>query len=104
MIYVFEVKRWFDKINGNTYHSVRVFKDSKLLGQENLTYGYEEQYLNTAHQILQKSGEFPTTEEKLNSGMKADFYNFLQRQRENKSEFLILVADVNTKKGLTEGW
>ena len=37
------VKKWFDKINGNSYHSIEF-----MLGKEHihsgLTYGYETQY------------------------------------------------------------
>lgn len=40
---------WFDKINGNTYHSVRItrIKDNKIICGK-FTYGYSESYKQTA--------------------------------------------------------
>ena len=46
-------KRWFDRINGNTYHSVRCVrhKDSKIIvGQ--FQYGYGDCYRQTALEIM----------------------------------------------------
>ena len=43
-------KKWFDKVNGNTYHSVRCIRhrDGKVIvGQ--FQYGYGERYKHTAY-------------------------------------------------------
>lgn len=51
-----ECRRWFDEVNGNTYHSVRVFKDGKLILFRPCTYGYDEQCLETAVEMLEEAG------------------------------------------------
>lgn len=33
-------RRWFDKVNGNTYHSARIFIDNALVHTIGMTYGY----------------------------------------------------------------
>ncbi len=48
--------RWFDKINGNTYHSVQVFVNGKLIAEQGLTYGYGDHYRQTAIELLEKNG------------------------------------------------
>jgi hypothetical protein len=37
-------KRWFDKVNGNTYHSVRCYVDGVLVCAVPWQYGYGDQY------------------------------------------------------------
>ena len=54
--YVILAKKWFDKINGNTYHSVKLFQDGKLIGHEPFTYGYSNHYEQTALDLLHKTG------------------------------------------------
>lgn len=46
-------KRWFDRINGNTYHSVFVYKDGRLIGSEAFDYGYGDSYQQCALTIIQ---------------------------------------------------
>jgi hypothetical protein len=54
------VKKWFDKINGNTYHSVRCIRHSD---REVITgpfqYGYGEHYKQTALEVMYKNGWLP---------------------------------------------
>ena len=45
-------KRWFDRANGNTYHTAMVLVNGQSLGKSSMTYGYEEAYLQTAKEIL----------------------------------------------------
>ena len=57
---IIDARRWFDRINGNTYHSVTVTvkharKDDLVLRCE-FAYGYDEQYLQTADALLHKAG------------------------------------------------
>jgi hypothetical protein len=47
-------QRWFDKINGNTYHSVQVFINGKLIAEQGLTYGYGDHYRQTSFELLKK--------------------------------------------------
>ena len=53
-------RRWFDKANGNTYHSVKVIreKDGAVLLAP-MQYGYDEHYRQTAHEIMLKAGWLP---------------------------------------------
>ncbi len=95
-------RRWFQKTYGNTYHSVKVYVDGKLIGEEPFTYGYEDHYLQTAHAILQKVGVYPTTgmHSSLLSGADKDYYNFQQDMRNHRDKFVINVCDVQRKKDL----
>lgn len=45
-------KRWFDRINGNTYHSVQILIDGLPVHQIGRTYGYDQQYVQTAKDWL----------------------------------------------------
>jgi len=46
-------KKWFDKVNGNTYHSVRCIrhKDGKVIAAP-FQYGYGDSYRQTAIQAM----------------------------------------------------
>jgi len=52
------VKMWLDKTPGNTYHSVKICHDERLLAQCDFSYGYGEQYKVTALELLKKKGLF----------------------------------------------
>ena len=56
--YIVEAKKWRDKINGNTYHSVNITstETNKLIFSSGLTYGYGEQYRHTAIKGLIRLG------------------------------------------------
>lgn len=41
-------KRWFQKSFGNTYHSVRILENGQEIAHIPKTYGYDDQYLQTA--------------------------------------------------------
>jgi len=45
---------WFDKANGNSYHSVRIWANGKHLIDLGITYGYEDMYLQTALEWLKQ--------------------------------------------------
>ncbi len=55
--FVCNAVKWFDKVNGNTYHSVRITRisDGKVICHE-WTYGYNEHYRQTALQTMFKAG------------------------------------------------
>ena len=53
-------KRWFDRVNGNTYHTAMVLVNGQSLGKSPMTYGYDDQYLETAKGILLEHYDFPT--------------------------------------------
>ena len=93
-------RRWFDSINGNTYHSVDVFANGKFLGREPFTYGYDDAFLQTAHKILQDKGIYKKTDKRLASGSDADYYEFMMDKRNNPNKFVVIVTDVSRKKDL----
>lgn len=51
-----EGRRWFQKSYGNTYHSVRIFLDGKQIAHIPQSYGYGDQYLQTAREWLRSNG------------------------------------------------
>lgn len=53
-IYTVIGKRWFERVNGNTYHSATVYKDGKLIGRVPFQYGYERHYEQTALEIIKQ--------------------------------------------------
>jgi hypothetical protein len=93
-------RRWFDRKNGNTYHSVEVHANGQFVGDEPFAYGYDDAYLQTAHEILQKAGIYKKTKERLKSGMGKDLHDFMMDMREHRSKFTKSVSDVSRKKDL----
>ena len=55
-------RRWFDKKNGNTYHSVSTFVDGKRGPQQGMTYGYGSAFEDTALELLKQKGFLPNEE------------------------------------------
>lgn len=60
--YIANGARWFDKINGNTYHSVRVTRvsDGKTIAAP-FQYGYGDHYRQTALEIMLANNWLPET-------------------------------------------
>ena len=53
--YLIEGFEWFDKINGNSYHTIRItnLKNNEVIYKsENIVYGYGDQYQHTAYKEL----------------------------------------------------
>ncbi len=48
-------RRWFQETYGNTYHAVKVYVNDEILIKD-FCYGYGNQYLQTAIELLQKAG------------------------------------------------
>ena len=50
-------KKWRDKINGNTYHSAQILNtENNLMIASPFTYGYGEQYIQSASERMIKQG------------------------------------------------
>ena len=92
-------RRWFDKINGNTYHSTEVYNNGEFVGREPFTYGYGDHYIQTGREILQDAELFPRTGKMLSSGMDKDTHDFIMAIRDRK-EYLTTVSDVGRRKDL----
>lgn len=54
-----EGRRWFQRTYGNTYHSVRIFKDGAQLAYLPFQYGYGDCFLQTALDWLKANGHAP---------------------------------------------
>jgi hypothetical protein len=48
------VKKWFDKINGNTYHSIQFELNNKIIHSKRV-YGYGTQYEVTFKELFKKN-------------------------------------------------
>jgi len=54
--YVIHAKKWHDKINGNTYHSIRVLNtQNNLMITAPFQYGYGSQFLQSASDTMIKN-------------------------------------------------
>ncbi len=51
-----EGRRWFQRGPGNTYHSVRIFRDNAQIAYLPFAYGYGEGFLQTAWEWLGANG------------------------------------------------
>lgn len=79
-------RRWFERQNGNTYHSVEVYKDGELLDRIPFAYGYDRQYEQSAVDILKKHGF---------AG-----FRYLRELKEAGYTVISTVSDVSRKKDL----
>ena len=92
-------KRWFDRVYGNTYHSVVVYVNGESIGKIPFQYGYDEGYIQSAFALLQDKGFYPKTEKRTN-GMSDDWSAFCDDRRNFRNKFVITVSDVSRKKDL----
>ena len=90
---IIDARRWFDRTYGNTYHSVTVTikhaRRADLVLRVDYEYGYGEQYLQTAHELLHKAGYFGP-----------DYRDFRDAMRCDRSKFHVTCTDVQRKKEL----
>jgi len=86
-------RRWFQKSYGNTYHKVKVYVNDELIGTSPITYGYGEQYLQTAKDILIKKGYFPRA-------LKNDTGSLYSFFKKRKIIFYNTIWDVRREKDL----
>lgn len=99
------VNKWYDKVNGNTYHSVRILEATgegeaykeEFIAENPITYGYGDHYKQTTLALLQEKGLFPKTGKRLISGCDADYYEFMQYMMNNRDKIGFIVYDVNRK-------
>ena len=49
-------KRWFDKVNGNTYHTSQVMINGVTVHRTPYAYGYGDQYMQSASEWLEANG------------------------------------------------
>lgn len=83
-------RRWFEKTNGNTYHSVELRgEDGKLLARVPFCYGYGDQYRQTAFAEAVKLGLYA----------EGDYGKFVLSKTAGDGN-LFTVSDVARKKDL----
>lgn len=54
-----EGREWFDKVNGNSYFSARVWVDGEIVGVLPFQYGYGDHYKSVAQRWLVDNGYLP---------------------------------------------
>ncbi|KKL46484.1 hypothetical protein LCGC14_2345060 [marine sediment metagenome] len=56
-------RRWFDRRHGNTYHSVTIMgPENSIVASADFAYGYGDQWMQTAHELLVEKGLVPGVE------------------------------------------
>ena len=93
---VINARRWFDKVNGNTYHAVQVFDGNELIAKHALTYGYGEHYRQTAFELLIKAGYY--SDERRENSSYVDFSKF----QDDLKKGLVFCNDMGRQKDLKE--
>ena len=88
--FIIIARRWFQKLYGNTYHSVEVYLNGELLEREPFTYGYGSHYTQTALKILQKHGH----------GQEENHLWQYGELVKKSGSFLVTCNDVSRKKDL----
>lgn len=96
--FVVIARRWFDKVNGNTYHSVEVYRDGVLLERVPFVYGYGEQYDQTAAEIIKKHCPRIWKAAEQKAGYPLPYATSLNRY--SKHKVTKSVTDVERKKDL----
>ncbi len=91
--YHISARRWFDKVNGNTYHSVVVTFPDGTTRLHGMTYGYGEHYLQTALELM-NGGEYPKYEK---SGNPKPLWTWAE---ENGVKYVVDCVDVQRRKDL----
>lgn len=88
--FIAKVVRWFDKVNGNTYHSVQVqrVRDGKTIYCQ-FQYGYGEQYKHTALVAMAENKLLPKQYRKDKDGT----VNYYRYERENNYPIEWIVTD-----------
>ena len=66
-------RKWFDRVNGNTYHSAQVLVDGATVHRTDRAYGYGDQYEQSGFEWLEANGYLPGREKYLNGLQEAPF-------------------------------
>lgn len=112
-----DARRWHQRTYGNTYHSVKVYVRNFLVGECPFAYGYGEQYLRSAFDILSECGVFPYEKTRelvtVNAGKTNEYqtpkesinrteayHKFRQDMMDNRDKYHTTCADVERKRDL----
>lgn len=83
-------RRWFDRKNGNTYHTAKTIVDGEPGPSVPFSYGYGEHYLTTAAEAMERTGSLPGREHHAN-GSAEPLWQYCER---NGIKLTIDVCDV----------
>ncbi len=89
-------RRWFDRINGNTYFSAVALINGKQVAEIPFEYGYGNQYEHSMFNLLFKLG-YCADRESYSNGSNEAFWNYCSRKGITK---YVTHSDVNRKKDL----
>lgn len=89
-------RRWFDKVNGNTYHTAEILIDGKPVHKVPFTYGYGDHYVQSAQEWLTKEGLI-APQRYPNSGGVEMLWTYCERQG---IKFYHTYTDTKRKKDL----
>jgi hypothetical protein len=90
-----EGRRWFQKTSGNTYNSVKIFRDGECFASLPMEYGYGDYFMQRAQEWLGVNGYPELVERHENGCAKVCFTIWL---REHKGSYS--AADVSRKSDL----
>lgn len=90
-------KRWFQRTYGNSYHSVKIYVNDEIL-YKGFSYGYGNQYIQTAAEMLESAGY--NLDRYYSDGSKMDKYVALYDMIRRTPGFSERVEDVARKKDL----
>ncbi len=90
---LFVGRRWFEKTNGNTYHSAEIYVNGEFVHKIDFTYGYGDQYMYNAWTWLKKNGY-------INGKYSTDQSSPRIWCEHHGVKFAYTVADVKRKKDL----
>ena len=103
-------RRWFDKKNGNTYHSVKVYYDGHLVNTDiglltKIIYGYGSAWEQTALKVLYDQDVYKPLvvgSFQVNNTTVSNYSTSLRRVvvEQNGDRLVYDVVDVNSKKQL----
>ena len=71
-------RRWFDKQNGNTYHTSQIIINGRIAYKTDFAYGYDDAYVDTAAEWLEKEGYIER--ERYQSGMREPLWRYCQER------------------------
>lgn len=89
-------RRWFDKVNGNTYFSSEGIINGEKVVSIPFSYGYGEQYVYDTYKAMQEEGYMPDVKQHEN-GSCEPFWSYCERKGITKYTH---VTDVKRKKDL----
>ena len=89
-IYI-QARKWFDRVNGNTYHTVKIVVfnhgEETELKTPVLVYGYDDAYQQTACKMLSDAG-YKLHKSLVNKVNKKSWLRIIERDRYQIREFL----------------